>query len=192
MDLNSLSVICLVIFLVVAVAYDLATHRIPNWLNITIVCFGAFFQVYLAGIEGLFSALLGLVAGLCCFLPFYIAGAMGAGDVKLLAAVGCFFGPLPTLQAAIYTLIAGGVMALITVLLSGGLAALARRYYAMVCIYIGTGKFFYQPPQSTDIAGMKLAYALPIALGSVWVLINRDLIDATALQKALTAVLGGF
>ena len=46
----------------------------------------------------------------------YVFGAMGGGDVKLFAALGTFLGPWPTVQAFLYTLLAGGVLAVVVAL----------------------------------------------------------------------------
>ena len=56
------------------------------------------------GMQVLVSLILGILVGLGCLLPFYIARAMGAGDVKLLAATGALLGPYDALIAGICTL----------------------------------------------------------------------------------------
>ena len=55
--------------------------------------------------------LAGLLLGGALFLPFYIARGMGAGDVKLMAAVGAFLGPYHALAATIVVALLGGVIA---------------------------------------------------------------------------------
>ena len=52
-------------------------------------------------------------AGIVLFLPFFLLRGMGAGDVKLLAALGAWLGPMQTIWLALFTSIAGGVMALV-------------------------------------------------------------------------------
>lgn len=63
------------------------------------------------GMPGVASSLLGLVVGGGLFLPFYLARGMGAGDVKLMAAVGAFLGPYHIIAAAITVALVGGVIA---------------------------------------------------------------------------------
>ena len=59
------------------------------------------------------AALLGCVIGLVLMLPGHVLGATGAGDVKLMAAVGSLLGPLATVNAVLFTAVAGGVLAVI-------------------------------------------------------------------------------
>ena len=58
-------------------------------------------------------AALGLFVGLAVFFPLFALGAMGAGDVKLMAAVGAWIGAKPILYVALYGSVAGGVLALV-------------------------------------------------------------------------------
>jgi prepilin peptidase CpaA len=102
---------CITIFLCVLLGYavrcDISEHRIPNWLVAAILAGGLLGQVVTQGAMGIVYGLGGLATGLMFFLPFYARGGMGAGDVKLMAAVGALLGPLGALMAGALTLIAG-------------------------------------------------------------------------------------
>src|SRR5215471_12693389 len=76
----------------VAVLTDLRSHRVPNLLNLAGLIAGLALQTYTAGLHGLGDGLLGACVGLACFAPLYLLKGMGAGDVKLLAAVGAVLG----------------------------------------------------------------------------------------------------
>jgi prepilin peptidase CpaA len=54
----------------------------------------------------------GALTGLLLFLPMYLLRGMGAGDIKLMATIGAFAGPLLTLQIAAGTCLAGGALSL--------------------------------------------------------------------------------
>jgi prepilin peptidase CpaA len=98
--------------LAIAVVTDVRTRRIPNWLTGALAVAG-FGVACLAGGLTPGQSALGLLAGLCLMMPAHIVGATGAGDVKLMAAVGTFVGPGPTLRAFLFTAVAGGVFAVI-------------------------------------------------------------------------------
>src|SRR6266702_3028370 len=108
-----------------AVREDLLAHRIPNRLTGSLLCVGLTLQLVLGGWSALGEAALGAVVGLAMLLPLYLSRATGAGDVKLLAALGALLGPYWILVAGIYTLLAGGVLALGYLLLGALRAAIA-------------------------------------------------------------------
>jgi prepilin peptidase CpaA len=103
---------------------DLGSRRIPNWLTVTTFVFGLLLNAWLHGVGGLVGALAGAALGLALLLPFYAIGAMGAGDVKLLGALGAVLGPQLLVTVAIYAAIAGGVLSL-AILLGRGRLMLA-------------------------------------------------------------------
>jgi prepilin peptidase CpaA len=103
----------LVAFLAAILVTDLGSRRIPNSLVLLAIGFSLLLRIATDGPGGgLMAGLAGGLAGLALFLPFYIAGGMGAGDVKAMAACGCFLGPALALLAAGLTLIAGAVLAI--------------------------------------------------------------------------------
>src|ERR1700734_26413 len=72
--------------------FDVKSRRIPNFITFPSILLGLAMHLALGGWKQLLNS---LAAGLICgivFLVFYIAGGMGAGDVKLIAAVGCIAG----------------------------------------------------------------------------------------------------
>ena len=76
------------------------------------------------------AAALGFVVGFVLMLPGHLLGATGAGDVKLMAAIGTLVGPLLMVKVFLFTAIAGGVLAVAVALrrrsLSRTLATTAR------------------------------------------------------------------
>ncbi len=81
------------ILVTVAAVYDIRYRRIPNWLVLTGIIAGFAFNSYSDGLSGLGRAAAGLGLGFILYFPLYILRARGAGDVKLLAAVGSIVGP---------------------------------------------------------------------------------------------------
>lgn len=109
-----LAPILLFSLLATAVLTDLRSRIIPNLL----VAVGLTLGLLLAflGLNAdvtLVDALLGATVGLLLFLPVYLIGKMGAGDVKLLAMCGAFLGAESTLMACLCAMLVGGIYALI-------------------------------------------------------------------------------
>ena len=118
--------IMLIVFLVAAVFTDFSDHRIPNLITLFAAAVGIASHLYLTGLQGLGFALGGLAVGLACLLPFYLLGGMGAGDVKLMAAIGTFLGPQATVLAAAVGLVFGalGAVGLVLWCVIGGQRAM--------------------------------------------------------------------
>jgi prepilin peptidase CpaA len=92
-------------------AIDLRSRRVPNWLTLGITLTGlALATARLSGLS-LGAAFAGFLLGLAVMLPGHLIGATGAGDVKLLAALGTLLGPRAVFFAFVYSAIAGGVLA---------------------------------------------------------------------------------
>jgi len=105
----------LLAILLIATVFDWRERKIPNVLTFGGAIFAFALHLSLGGAAALLLAVAGWGACLACFLPFYVRGGMAAGDVKLMAAVGAFVGPLAGFFACLFSLIAGGVIALISV-----------------------------------------------------------------------------
>lgn len=105
----------------VAAIIDVQSRRIPNWLTLSALIAGVLLNGWLAGGSGVTVALAGAVVGGALLLPFYAMRAMGAGDVKLLAAVGALLGPQQLISVAVYGALVGGAMSLLILLARGRL-----------------------------------------------------------------------
>jgi len=118
----------LALFMVMAIEFDLLQRRIPNLLIVLMLLTGIALNTLgpANGREGLLAkfpgalgagmACWGALTGLALFLPFYILRAFGAGDVKLLAALGSFLGPLEVINLSLCVLAAGGLLAMLRML----------------------------------------------------------------------------
>lgn len=95
---------------VAAAVEDLRRRRVPNWLTAGGVVGGLACAAW-GGWHGLGMAAAGTVVGFLILLPFHWCGAMGGGDVKLMAAYGSLLGPSGILLAAVLAAVIGGVWA---------------------------------------------------------------------------------
>src|SRR4029450_2877695 len=87
---------CVVVALVaVASITDVRTRRIPNLLTFGAAIAALLFHVSTGGASGLITSAGGWMLGAALFFPVFALRGMGAGDVKLLAAVGAWVGPPP-------------------------------------------------------------------------------------------------
>jgi len=100
------------IVLSVATFTDLRNRRIPNWLVVPFMVLGLIASAWLHGWHGLGQAFAGLGLALLLYGFLFWMGGMGAGDVKLAAAIGAWIGPNQLFFALIVTAMVGGIMAL--------------------------------------------------------------------------------
>ena len=110
--LEPVIVVALAVVLVTAIGTDVRSSRIPNWLTFSAMGFALVGHAWLAGLPGALFSLAGLGTGLGLFLILYVFGTIGAGDVKLMAAVGALVGPYGALLSGLLAMIVGGVYAL--------------------------------------------------------------------------------
>ena len=113
-----------------AAVCDLNTRRIPNALTFGAAAVAVAVHGVVNGWSGLLLAASGWAAGFALFFPVFALGGMGAGDVKLLAAMGAWLGPWGALWTAFYAAFAGGLMALVV--------SLARGYTGTAFRNVGT------------------------------------------------------
>jgi len=92
---------------------DFYYQKIPNLVSIFIAVLGLIYNFNLLGCAGLIASLYGLTAGLLVGLFFYRFTGLGAGDVKLMAAIGCFVGSPTILIIIAYSYIASAVLGII-------------------------------------------------------------------------------
>jgi prepilin peptidase CpaA len=157
----------------VAVAFDLRTRRIPNWLTLGAAAAAVLVGMTTGGWGGVWPAALGWLVGALLFFPFFALGGMGAGDVKLLAALAAWLGPLEAVWLAIFASIAGGVVAVFVSLLHGYLRDAFRNVWLMVMHWRVAGPTPVPGLTLRDSRAPRLAYAIPIAIGLVCTLWRR-------------------
>jgi prepilin peptidase CpaA len=149
----------------VAAACDVATRRIPNALTFGAAVAALVVQGYLGGWSGAGIAVAGWAVGIALFFPIFALGGMGAGDVKLLGALGAWLGPVAAMWVALYAGIAGGLMGLIVAACSGYLAEAFTNIWGLLIYWRIAG--LKPSPELTLSAhrGPRLAYAVPIFAG---------------------------
>lgn len=95
----------------VAAAFDLTGRRIPNLLTGPVMLAGLVWAAAVAGWAGLAEAAVACVALMLPFLVLFVVAGGGAGDAKLMGALGCWLGLINGLVALAAVCLAGIVMA---------------------------------------------------------------------------------
>lgn len=177
---QALSFAVLSIALLVALVSDAGSRRVPNTVVLVMIMAGLLLHsigpTSASKAEGLFSSspgalgfvtsLVGALVALMVFLPFYVLRALGAGDVKLLSGVGAFAGTAAFLNIALWVLLAGGVLAVARLAITGHPRLLLTNMAAVM-----TGQF--KPAQTLWRMPYAVAIAAGVAAHAAWVFSGR-------------------
>lgn len=157
----------LIALVLTACLQDLAERKIPNRLVLCgLFSAGVLHLVSLTPFRFISVGLAGCAVGLLIFLPLYLLRGMAAGDVKLMAMVGAFTGPMLALEIALAAFCAGGVMALAMVIRQGSWRALAANMRILLRpLYLRAVGIPYarEPLPGGSVGGMPYGLAIAAA-----------------------------
>lgn len=159
---------------------DIKERRVPNWLNATLGLLGLVAQFMYWGWQGeteFFGAvgfkagLLGWLLGLGVLIVPWAMGAMGAGDVKLMAGIGAWLGPQVTLMSFVVGVILGGVIAIVMICRAGRVAAALGNFQTIMTKCTTPKLFFSEFGAAKKLSTVQLLpYGVPLTIGTLFVL----------------------
>jgi len=141
---------------------------LPNVLTLGSAALALIAASSAAGWAGVGAAAIGWLIGLAIFFPVFFLRGMGGGDVKLMAALGAWLGVPDVLRLALFTALAGGVLALLVASRRGYARKLVANVLAIVTFWRVMGM---QPHPIFRLDAvdapqrLRLPYAIPIAVG---------------------------
>ena len=164
--ISNQAIVFLCVALVLAAANDLQFRNIPNLLNFLVTGLGILYYGWFHGLEGLIFSVSGMLLGIALLIGPYLLGGMGAGDAKLMGAVGAILGPKGVFVSFLYTAFVGGIYA--------GIMLLVYRSHGravMVNVFTGIKSLLYTRQWVPATSGPyekspRLCYGLAIALGT--------------------------
>ncbi|HXD30461.1 MAG TPA: prepilin peptidase [Pyrinomonadaceae bacterium] len=112
--------------------YDICYRRIPNPFVLATLVVGFFVNVAFAGMNGALASLGGCALGFFLMFVLHIFGAMGAGDVKLFAAIGAVAGANLVLPMFIVVTLTGGLLGVVSMLRTGQVRTTMLRVFHIV------------------------------------------------------------
>jgi len=117
---------------ILAALLDWRSRRIPNWLTVPGLLSGVVVHALIAGWHGALFALEGAGLALILLLPLVALRALGAGDWKLMGAVGAFLGPIMFLFVLMGSIFASGIMAMVQIYRTGRVLETLRNMVTLV------------------------------------------------------------
>jgi prepilin peptidase CpaA len=152
---------------VIGCGFDLRTRRIPQALTLGGALAGLVFHLVSGGWSGAAWSLAGWTVGVLIFLAPFALGGLGGGDVKLLGALGAWLGPGDVFWLALYTGVAGLVVAVGFSVVTGYFRTAFTNVFLLLMFWRTNG---VRPLPELTLAsgtGPRLAYALPILAGTM-------------------------
>ena len=174
----------LVVLLVMCSFEDIRNKIIPNKYTIPALLAGLVLMSLNGGLDGFKDSLYGFLLGFGIFLIPFLIGSMGAGDVKLMAAIGALKGVSFTYNSLIASGIAGGVMVLIYVIYKKQLLQTFINMFGIIVrpftkmLYLNSGNrlakkiFNYFDSVKQKNPDLYIPYAVPISVGTIGVLVS--------------------
>lgn len=175
--------LCLAVLALAALGFDLKYRRIPNWLVMVGLLLGVVINVVgpqagarVAGLfsdmpaaQGLGGAIKGAGLAFLMLIPFYMLRVMGAGDVKLMMAIGALLGPMPVMNVILFVFLIAGLIALGFFVFKIGLLESIRQLFVAVT----TKNTDSLLKISTKNTAWRMPFSVPVGLGliaySIWI-----------------------
>jgi prepilin peptidase CpaA len=164
----------LILLVLPAAVFDYRKRRIPNWLVLAGLLAGTAMNAFLtydnpSATMGLLFSLKGFGLAFLVYFPLYLLRGMGAGDVKLMAAVGAIVGPALWLWILFFTAVLGGITALIVVINKGRVQRTLQNLW-MILVSIRYRQAPYATNPELDVStdqGLRLPHGVIIAVGAI-------------------------
>jgi len=146
---------------------DSRTRRIPNWLTVPGLLLGVATHAITAGWHGAVMALEGAGLGLLILFPLVLLRALGAGDWKLMGALGAFVGPVMLWFVLLASVLVAGLMAVTMMIRAGRVRETLRNVWLLILSFLTFG-FRAHPEVSLDNPGaLKLPFGVAAAVGTL-------------------------
>lgn len=151
----------------VAAFVDYRSRRIPNWLTVPSFLAGLTLRTALLGWPGAKSALEGTGLALVLLLPLVLMRALGAGDWKLMGAVGAFLGPLLFLFVLLGSILASGIMAVVEMARTRRVRETFHNLYVLVQGFFSFGLRAHPQISLDNPELLKLPFGVAVAISTV-------------------------
>ncbi len=161
--------IILIIILLICLFTDIKSRKILNMVTLPSIVFAIAYNFLSTGFEGFLFSGKGLIVGLCLLLIPYLLGGMGAGDVKLMAAIGALLGTSFVFYSFIYTALIGGIIAIILIFKTNGVKNSIKAFFFNLIFLRGSiGSMVLSKNKNNSIS---FPYGVAIVLGTFCTLI---------------------
>jgi len=150
---------------VIITYYDVRYRRIPNAFVLATLAAGVAMNGIFGGLPGIAASFMGCVLGFVLMFMLHIFGAMGAGDVKLFAAIGAVTGAALVVPTFLVVILTGGLLAVVSIVRAGAVMPTMHR---VLQIFMGMLPGWQMPKFAVPTDRKHtIPYGVAITMGSI-------------------------
>ena len=146
---------------------DVRSARIPNQLTYSSLLAALMLRTALLGLSGLKSGALGMLVAGGLFLLLFVLGAMGGGDMKLMAAVGAWVGSTQVMTLILTAALAGGVLAIGRMIFSKAVGQTLRNTMHLIYYRVTSGLQQHPELNVQSSSSQRVPFGVAIAVGAL-------------------------
>lgn len=165
-----ISIFVILIVVLVSAITDILKQKVYNVVTYPSIIVGFLLGVLEGGKAGFYSSIIGFSVGFFILLICHILGGMGAGDVKLMGAIGALGGYPFILNALFFSVLVGGIISLSILIWQGKLLSSLKNVFAALFTSVIPG-IKTQPLEPANSTAIPFGFA--ICFGTLWALIER-------------------
>jgi prepilin peptidase CpaA len=159
----------LITALLISLITDVKKRKILNIVTLPAILFGFIYYTVFQGLDGLLFSGKGFLIGFSLLLIPYLLGGMGAGDIKLMAAIGALMGTSFVLYSFVYIALIGGLISSILIMKKNGVKNSLKSFYFQIFFLNGNlGSLLFNKDKSASIS---FPYGVAIVLGTLCMLV---------------------
>jgi prepilin peptidase CpaA len=145
--------------------YDVRYRRIPNAFVLAALAAGVTLNGIFGGLQGVAASLGGGILAFVLMFTLHIFGAMGAGDVKLFAAIGAVTGAALVVPTFLVVVLTGGLLAVVSIVRAGTVKTTLHR---VLQIFVGLLPGWQMPRFAVPADRTHtIPYGVAITMGSI-------------------------
>ncbi|RYZ73312.1 MAG: prepilin peptidase [Proteobacteria bacterium] len=173
--LGEINLVYAVIFITTAISFytDLVYRKIFNVVTVFGMLSGVGLAVVNSGFSGFFAALLGMGAAILMFGWLFVFRVLGAGDVKLLMALGALGGARYCAETAILSLLVAAVIGVVQLVLLGKFSVFLRKLKRLFVSVLVRGMSIEMPQVDQSV---KMPFGVAIGVASIWLIVESPFV----------------
>jgi prepilin peptidase CpaA len=147
---------------------DARSARIPNWLTYSGLASALVLRFALLGWAGLKSGAVGLLVAGSLFFVLVLMGAMGGGDMKLMAAVGAWVGSTQVVAILLVAAFAGGFLAVVSIIFGGGIRRTLWNLLELIRFRLTSGLQPHPVLNVRELGSQRVPFGIAIAMSTLY------------------------